>query len=207
MSYVIIKTDGTILTTINDGTINTTSTSLGLPGRLYPGYGQVVDTNFVHVTENFADIAPPVNPLQGQLWYDTSNSTPTVTGTLRICPEDGESNALNWYTVITTAGGADLNAANITATGNIDANNFNAANTVTANLVDTDYLTVNIQANIANANITGNTVVANLQTSNITTGAVNFKGELTGAWTVTGSNTLNGAVGTALWVNGGNLLV
>ena len=54
MAYTIIKSDGTVLTTIADGTINTTSTSLQLPGRNYAGYGQYLDTNFVHMVENFA---------------------------------------------------------------------------------------------------------------------------------------------------------
>ena len=53
MAYTIVKSDGNVLTTIPDGTINTTSTSLGLPGRNYAGYGQALDTNFVHLTENF----------------------------------------------------------------------------------------------------------------------------------------------------------
>jgi hypothetical protein len=70
MAYTIVKSDGTVLTTIADGTINTSSTSLGLPGRNYAGYGQSLDTNFVHVTENFADTTPPANPLRGQIWYD-----------------------------------------------------------------------------------------------------------------------------------------
>ena len=75
MAYTIVKSDGTVLTTIADGTINTSSTSLGLPGRNYAGYGQSLDTNFVHVTENFADSTPPANPLRGQIWYDTSDTT------------------------------------------------------------------------------------------------------------------------------------
>ena len=75
MAYTIVKSDGTVLTTIADGTINTTSTTLGLPGRNYAGYGQSLDTNFVHVVENFADTTTPANPLRGQLWYDTSDTT------------------------------------------------------------------------------------------------------------------------------------
>ena len=67
MAYTIVKSDGNVLTTIPDGTINTTSTSLGLPGRNYAGYGQALDTNFVHLTENFADGTVPPNPLRGQL--------------------------------------------------------------------------------------------------------------------------------------------
>ena len=73
MAYTIVKSDGAVLTTIADGTINTTSTSLGLPGRNYAGYGQTLDTNQVHMLENFADGTPPANPLRGQLWYNTND--------------------------------------------------------------------------------------------------------------------------------------
>ena len=168
MSYTIIKTDGTVLTTIADGTLNTTSTSVALPGRLYPGYGQVVDTNFVHIIENFADVAPPENPLQGQLWFNTNDPLNPV---LQICPSDGETNALAWFTIVTAGGSSDVYAGNVVATGNVDANNVNVTNTVTANLVDTDYLTVNIQANIANATVTGNITAANLTGNHFGNGA------------------------------------
>lgn len=194
MSYVIFKTDGAVLTTIADGTINTTSTPLGLPGRLYAGYGQVFDTNVVHLLENFANIAPPSNALAGQLWFNTTDSI------LYICPTDNETNPNNWIPIVSTIPGAN------TQLGNIDANNLNLTNTLTANLVDTDYLTVNIQANIANANVTGNANIANLRTANITTGASTTQGNLTGAFTVTGSATLDSKAGTAMWVTGGNLL-
>ena len=101
MAYTIVKSDGTVLTTISDGTINTTSTSLGLPGRNYAGYGQQIDTNFVHQVENFADIVPPPNPLTGQLWYNTNTST------LYVCPSDGESNALAWLALTATSSGGN----------------------------------------------------------------------------------------------------
>lgn len=200
MSYVIIKTDGTVLTTIPDGTINSNSTSIDLPGRLYPGYGQVVDTNFVHIMENFASPVPPENALQGQLWYNTFDNT------LCVCPQDGETNALAWYTLVTSSAIANVVAGNLAVTGNITCNNLAATNNVDANVVTTNYLTVNVQANIGNANVTGVSNLASINTSVITTGATNFKGNLTGAWTVLGANTLNGATGTTMWVTGGNLL-
>ena len=71
MAYTIIRSDGSQLTTIADGTINTTSTSLSLPGRNYAGYGQSLDTNFVRQLENYANSSPPPNPLRGQLWFNT----------------------------------------------------------------------------------------------------------------------------------------
>lgn len=59
MAYTIIRSDGTTLTTIQDGTINTTSTSLALPGRNYAGYGQSLDTNQVRILESWANTSPP----------------------------------------------------------------------------------------------------------------------------------------------------
>ena len=115
MAYTIVKSNGTVLTTIADGTINTTSTSLGLPGRNYAGYGQSLDTNFVHMVENFASTTPPSNPLQGQLWYNTNANT------LYICPTDGESNGAAWLALTSTASGGTTTFGNVTITGNITA--------------------------------------------------------------------------------------
>ena len=74
MAYNIPFTDsankGTI--TVEDNSINT-ETSLLLPGRNLKDYGSSVLTNFLHLMENFADVNPPLNPIEGQLWYDTTN--------------------------------------------------------------------------------------------------------------------------------------
>jgi len=50
MAYTIIRSNGTTLTTIQDGTINTVSTSLSLPGRNYAGYGQALNTYLTKFT-------------------------------------------------------------------------------------------------------------------------------------------------------------
>lgn len=78
MSYTINKTDGSILTTLLDGTTNT-DTGLTLIGRNYTSYGEVQNENFVRLLENFASTLPPgqsvgFTPLVGQLWWDTGNS-------------------------------------------------------------------------------------------------------------------------------------
>ena len=194
MAYTIVKSDGTVLTTIADGTINTTSTSLGLPGRNYAGYGQSQDTNFVHVTENFADTTPPANPLRGQLWYNTNNST------LYVCPTDGEANALAWLALTATASGGNTTFGAVTVTGNISSNNLTVTNTATANAFSAGYLTISANANIADANIT-TANIGTLQTTVITTGNASTSGTLTGTWTVNGS-----AGGNALVLNG-NLFI
>ena len=71
MAYTINKTDGTILTTIADGTLDT-STDLSLFGKNYAGYGEPLNENLVKLLENFADTTTPARPIKGQLYYNTS---------------------------------------------------------------------------------------------------------------------------------------
>lgn len=71
MAYTINKADGTVLTTIVDGTLDET-TNLGLPGKGYNGYGEIQNENYVKLLENFAEVTAdaPTKPLIGQLFYD-----------------------------------------------------------------------------------------------------------------------------------------
>lgn len=73
MAYTINLTDGTVFATIADGTINTSS-SMTLIGKNYAGYGDFLDTNFIHLLENGSDTTPPGAPLTGQLWWDSGNN-------------------------------------------------------------------------------------------------------------------------------------
>jgi hypothetical protein len=72
MSYTITLTDGTVFATIADGTINTAS-SMVLVGKNYAGYGEFLDTNFIHLLENSSNTTAPGAPLDGQLWWDSGN--------------------------------------------------------------------------------------------------------------------------------------
>jgi hypothetical protein len=72
MSYSIKHYSGTLLTTVADGTVDT-STDLTLIGKNYAGYGQAQNDNFVWLLENFANPTQPPNPLAGQIWYDSAN--------------------------------------------------------------------------------------------------------------------------------------
>lgn len=56
--------------TVFDNTSNT-DTSLTFPGRNVSGYGQVIAENFLALLENFASSTAPVNPTEGQLWFNT----------------------------------------------------------------------------------------------------------------------------------------
>jgi hypothetical protein len=180
MAYTILKSDGTPLTTIPDGTINTTSTSIGLPGRNYAGYGQTLDTNFVHTLENFSATTPPANPLRGQLWYDTNAQA------LKVCPSDGAV-ASSWATLTSTASGGTTTFGAVTVTGNVASNNLSVTNNANANAATFSYLSVSASANLVSANIT-TANIGTLNTTTITTGGATAAGTITGTWTVTGTS-------------------
>jgi microcystin-dependent protein len=74
MPYIVNFTDSDNKTpiTVFDNT-SSTDTSLIFPGRNVTGYGQIIAENFLHLLENFASATEPVNPTEGQLWYDSEN--------------------------------------------------------------------------------------------------------------------------------------
>lgn len=95
MPYTIRFSDPTKVDTITvpdmPPGINSVDTSLSLVGRGYPNYGQKIAENFVHLLENFSSPIPPQNPIEGQLWYDTSDPNNKI---LRIM--DGTATATRW---------------------------------------------------------------------------------------------------------------
>jgi hypothetical protein len=200
MAYTIVKSNGQVLTTIADGTINTSSTSLALPGRNYAGYGQYVDTNFVHQLESFANASPPANPLAGQLWWNTNSNT------MYVCPADGTTTASSWLALTSTASGGTTTFGAVTVTGNVTANNITATNALVGDTITVRLATVTANATIANANVTtGN--IGTLNTANITTGGAAIAGAITGTWTLNGTGTANTIAGTGLYVNAGNIVI
>lgn len=193
MAYTIIRSDGNVLTTIQDGTINTNSTSLGLPGRNKSNYGQVLDTNFVRQLESYASPSPPANPLRGQLWYNTT------TQNLCVCPADGTLTANSWLVLTATTAQGNASLANINATGNILCNNITSNNRIIGDYIDV--IGANVTANLvaANANITSARATS-LRTTTITTGASTTAGTFTGTWTLQGNSS-----GNAFSVSTGNI--
>jgi hypothetical protein len=51
MAYIINKTNGDPLITVDDGTADVTTTTLALIGRNFPGYGEYINENFVKLLE------------------------------------------------------------------------------------------------------------------------------------------------------------
>ena len=73
MAYIVNKFDGTLIATVEDGTIDNT-TNLRFIGKNYAGYGEIQNENFLHLLENFASGSQPSRPLGGQIWFDSSSS-------------------------------------------------------------------------------------------------------------------------------------
>ena len=79
MPYIVNFTDKENKSpiTVFDNT-SSTDTSLTFPGRNVTGYGQIIAENFLSLLENFASTNQPVNPVEGQLWYDSTGGTQTL---------------------------------------------------------------------------------------------------------------------------------
>jgi hypothetical protein len=73
MPYTIIKTNGTLISSVQDGTIDAKSLDITLVGKNYSGYGNIFNENFVKLLENFANTTSPLRPTIGQLWFDSTS--------------------------------------------------------------------------------------------------------------------------------------
>ena len=91
MAYTVNKTDNTASPnqyTVQDGVLNT-QTDLSLIGKGYAGYGEVIAENFLHLLENFSNSTAPTKPIQGQLWYDSSEGRLKVYTGSNFTPSGG----------------------------------------------------------------------------------------------------------------------
>lgn len=70
MPYQINKYNGDRLVVLEDGVLDTT-TSVGLVGKNFAGYGEIQNENFLWLLENFAGRNAPTKAIQGQIWYDS----------------------------------------------------------------------------------------------------------------------------------------
>jgi hypothetical protein len=74
MSYKIRSTDLSKEFTIENGTVDRDQASIAFIGKNASGYAEYFSENFLHLLENFAGPDQPgPNPIEGQLWYDTSD--------------------------------------------------------------------------------------------------------------------------------------
>jgi hypothetical protein len=71
MPYILNKTNGTIVATVQDASLDLT-TDLSFVGRNYAGYGEIQNENFLKLLENFANSTSPAKPIDGQIWYNST---------------------------------------------------------------------------------------------------------------------------------------
>jgi hypothetical protein len=87
MAYTVNKTNSAASPNqyiVQDGVVNT-QTDLSFIGKGYAGYGELIAENFLHLLENFAGTSEPTKPIQGQLYYDSTNNRLKVyTGNLFV---------------------------------------------------------------------------------------------------------------------------
>jgi microcystin-dependent protein len=69
------RTNSTIF--VADGQKNSDAASLTFIGKNAPSFGISVNQDFLYLLENFANSVPPLFPIQGQIWYDTSDDKTT----------------------------------------------------------------------------------------------------------------------------------
>ena len=78
MAYTVNLTNGVQIAYLLDGQTNSTTTSLTLIGRQVVNYGEVQNENLVHLLENFSNEIEPIAPLEGQLWWNSTDNTMSV---------------------------------------------------------------------------------------------------------------------------------
>jgi hypothetical protein len=100
MAYLVNQTNGTLLATVLDGAVVRTHAGIALIGRKVTNYGEIQNENYVRITENFASPTSPTNPLNGQLWWDSTNSS------LNVFTGSNWVKLGLWFTVPTSAVGA-----------------------------------------------------------------------------------------------------
>lgn len=112
MAYTLSKSNGSTLLVLSDGVVDQSVTSINLIGKNVSNFGDAQNENFLHLLENFATNIQPRSPIQGQIWFDTTDNI------LRPMVHDGT----NWRPlavsvyhttatdVLSNAGGANIAA-------------------------------------------------------------------------------------------------
>lgn len=155
MSYLINKTDGTLLTEIVDGTLDQLSTNLTLIGKNASSYGESINENFVRLLENFSSDIAPTNPICGQLWFDITES--------RLKVYDGTAFRLSGSTIVAPSMPSSIAKGDIW----IDSKNkqmyFNdGVSNVLAGPLDSPNNGINIVAVIDNTGVSRNIITVTI---------------------------------------------
>jgi hypothetical protein len=203
MSYIINNSRGNVVAIIADGTVNTTATDLALVGRAVTNYGTSENENYVYLLENFANSTAPLQPILGQLWYNSNTDI--------ISAYSGANTWVNLASVVSpafTGIPTAPTAANGTSTTQIATtayvqNQLSSSSGITTvgNITGGNLLTGGL------VSATGNVTGGNITTAGLITGGnITTAGLITVAGNVTGGNILSsGLVSVTGNIIGGNI--
>jgi len=103
MPYTVTKSNGVDTIVIADAAFDN-STSIPLLGQNVTNYGENVATAFVHMLEHFSNAAEPLNPVQGQIWFDSDSG---ASGELKVNVTGG-TGAAAWRRMVQYTSGGDI---------------------------------------------------------------------------------------------------
>ena len=224
MSYTITNTRNAPVALVNDNTLNS-QTDLQLIGRSYTNFGIAFNKNLVKLMENFANPTAPANPLEGELWWNTTSKTLSVyngSAWANIVPIADTITATNFnatYGNITNQNAGTINATNLY--GSVIGNTGAALSGATLSLSGTSNLNT-VNAVTISAGTIGNagavlqgTTIQSLGGGQVTgylTGAIGANSANTGAFTTvtaasvttTGGGQITGYLTGAIGANAAN---
>lgn len=96
MAYTVDFSDSTKTPiTVANSSVNT-QTNIGLVGQGFKNFGEIIAEDLLHLLENFAAGSAPTKPVEGQIWYDSTNNQ------LKYF-DDTVANSGNWKTIANMA--------------------------------------------------------------------------------------------------------
>jgi hypothetical protein len=182
MAYTIKNSDGTVLLTLADGTVDQLATSLTLIGKNVNAYGQYYNDNLVAMLENFSsDGVEPRSPLYGQLWYNRQDGRLYVYSLDNVFKSVSSAQLSPTEPTTTNAGDLWIDTVNKLLYFTTDGRNFTLAGppapvTTASSRVQTDYIIdTNSNTNIVASLYSNNQLVAIASTGSFTF-ATSFNG-------------------------------
>jgi len=189
MSYIINNSRGQLLVVVPDGTVNTTATDLSLVGRGVTEYGTAENENYVYLLENFANSTAPLQPILGQLWYNSSTD------------EISTYNTSNTWSALASQTYVQAQKVSPVFTGTPTAPT--AANGTSTTQIATTAFVLNQLGGSNSIVSVGNITGGNL----LTAGIVSAGGSITSGGNITGGNILTAGIVSATGnVHGANFI-
>jgi hypothetical protein len=229
MSYIINNSRGNIVAVVADGTVNTTATDVALVGRAVTNYGEYQNENYVYLLENFANGTAPMQPILGQLWYNSTTDVISAYNTANTWTALASQTYVDAQKVspvfsgVPTAPTASVstNTTQLATTAFVQnqlssASGITTVGTITGGNLLTSGL-VSATGNVIGANFIGNVIPpaggAVSTSGNVTGGNILTSGLVSATGNVIGANFIGnvippagGAVSTSGNVTGGNIL-